>query len=41
MEQAILPVALVYLLLAGAFFVIGVLLIVKVRRERDLWDDSL
>jgi hypothetical protein len=39
-DLAILPVVLTYLLLIGAF-VIGVFLIVKVRRELDLLDGGL
>ncbi len=37
LDLAILPVVLVYLLLVGAFFVVGVLLIAKVRRNHGMW----
>jgi len=40
-DLALLPVVLVYLLLVGAFLVMGTLLIAKVRRDRGVWGDGL
>jgi hypothetical protein len=41
LDFAILPVVLVYLLLVGAFLVMGTLLIAKVRRNHGVWGDTL
>lgn len=40
-DIALLPVVLVYVLFVGAFFVTGVLLIAKVRRDHGQWGNSL
>jgi hypothetical protein len=41
LDSRILPIALVYFGLVGAFFVTGALLIAKVRRDRGVWGDTL
>jgi hypothetical protein len=41
LDIRIFPVVLVYVIFVGAFFVMGALLIAKVRRDGGLWGDRL